>query len=124
MDPELMAALQGGGGAPPGAMPTGPPGMGGGPPMPVMQPPPGPMGGTPADSALPVILAMQQAQAAQAAQLHDQQASELLSAMAAAVGQLPNPLGAAAASEGALPPAPDALGPTDPSLDPAMAGAM
>jgi hypothetical protein len=30
--------------------------------------------------------------------------------MAAAVGQLPNPLGAAALSEGALPPAPDELG--------------
>src|SRR3954464_766883 len=107
MDPELMAALQGGG-APPG-MPPGPPPPGpGGPPMPMMQAPP--MGGTPADAALPVIMALQQAQAEQADQLHQQQGAELLSAMAAAVGQLPNPLGAAAASEGSLPPAPDPLG--------------
>jgi hypothetical protein len=67
-------------------------------------------GGTPADSALPIVLAMQQQQAAAAAALHDQQAAELLSAMSAVVGQLPNPLGAAALSEGALPPAPDELG--------------
>jgi hypothetical protein len=81
------------------------------------------MGGTPADAALPMILAMQQQQAQQAAELHDQQASELLSAMAAAVGQLPNPLGAAAGSEGALPVAPDPLdaAPGSASPDDAMA---
>lgn len=116
MDPELMAALQGGGGAPPGAPPVAGPG---GAPMPMMTPP-GLPGGTPADSALPIILAMQQAQQQQATALHDQQAAELLSAMAAVVGQLPNPLGAAAVSEGALPPAPDQLG--APVEDPSMAG--
>lgn len=118
MDPELMAALGGGGGgAPPGMAPPMPPGPGG-PGMPMMSPPT--PGGTPADSALPIILMLQQQQAEQASQLHDQQASELLSAMAAAVGQLPNPLGAAAMSEGALPPAPDALD-AAPVDDPAMA---
>jgi hypothetical protein len=76
--------------------------------MPMMGAPP--MGGTPADSALPIILMLQQQQAEQAAALKEQQGAELLSAMAAVVGQLPNPLGAAALSEGALPPAPDELG--------------
>jgi hypothetical protein len=87
--------------------------------MPMMQPPPM-AGGTPADSALPIILMLQQQQAEQAAQLKEQQGAELLSAMAAAVGQLPNPLGAAAMTEGALPPAPDELG--APIEDDEMAG--
>lgn len=116
MDPELMAALGGGGGAPAPPM-SGP----GGPPMPGMAPPP--MGGTPADSALPIVLAMQQQQQQAAAALHDQQAAELLSAMSAVVGQMPNPLGAAALSEGALPPAPDELGaPVEDPNEMAMGG--
>lgn len=119
MDPELMAALQGGGGAPPGAPPmVGP----GGPPMPMMSPPA--MGGTPADIAMQISMMMAPQQQAEKQAFEKGQADQLLSALAAAVGQLPNPLGAAAMSEGALPPPPDELGAPVSEEDPAMAGVV
>ena len=123
MDPAMMAALASGSGGGAATMaPAMPPGMD--PSMMGAAPPAPPAMGTPADSALPVVLALQQAQQGQMQQLHDQQASELLSALVAAVGQMPNPLGAAAASEGAMMQPPDQLGAAPQDMNADQTGGM
>jgi hypothetical protein len=59
---------------------------------------------------LPIVLQMQQQQAAEAQQLQQHQAESMLSILAQQVAQMANPLGQAALTQGALPAAPDTLG--------------